>query len=401
MKIGILSRQPRSYSTRRLREAAAGRGHRVQVLDTLRFSISLEQERPGLHYRQRRLGALDAVIPRIGAGITFFGLAVLRQFEMMGVYTANDSMAIARSRDKLRAIQLLSRYDIGIPATEFVRDSDDIIPAIRRVGGVPVILKVLEGTQGVGVILAESEKMAEAIIQTLHSARQNILIQNFVRESEGRDLRALVVGDRVVAAMRRMARPGEFRSNVHRGAKVEAVDLPPEYERTALRAAQIMGLRVAGVDMLETSAGPQVLEVNSSPGFEGLEQATGIDVAGAVIEDIERNVLSPEMELRQRLRLPGGYGIAELHVHQMPALEHHTLREIDLAARNIQVMSITRHDGVLSNPSIDETILPGDRVLCYGELLELRNLMGGGKKRRRRRRPPPGDAQGGEPTGSA
>ncbi|MEA3366365.1 MAG: RimK family alpha-L-glutamate ligase, partial [Candidatus Hydrogenedentes bacterium] len=250
MKIGILSREPRSYSTRRLREAAKERGHSVRVLDTLRFAISLEKQVPELYYRGRKLSHFDAVIPRIGASITFYGQAVLRQFEQIGIYTPNESIAIARSRDKLRATQLFSRYSIGIPATEFVRDSGDILPAIQRVGGVPVIIKVVEGTQGVGVILAETEKIAEAIIQTLHGAKQNVLIQKFVKESQGSDIRAFVVGDRVVAAMRRIAEVGEYRSNVHRGGSVEGITLTPEFEQTALRAVQIIGLGVAGVDML-------------------------------------------------------------------------------------------------------------------------------------------------------
>lgn len=375
MNIGIMSRLPRCYSTRRLREAAIVRGHDVKVMNTLKFSIILEKQTPSLYYRNRRLGPFDAIIPRIGPAVTFFGLAVVRQFEQMGVYVANDSVAIARSRDKLRAIQTLSRYDIGIPPTVFARDKNDILPDIERVGGCPVIIKVLEGTQGVGVILAEDIRMAEAIIQTLQGAKQNVLIQKFIAESKGRDIRAFVVGDKVVAAMRRKAQPGEFRSNVHRGASTEAVHLDPPYESTAIRAAQIMGLRIAGVDMLETSTGPQVMEVNSSPGLEGVEKATGVDVAGAIIADLEHHVLLPEVDLRQRLRLTGGYGIVEFAVHNMPQLEGKSLRETDLSRRNIHVMSITRQLATIPNPRGDETIRTGDVLLCYGNLHEMRSMM--------------------------
>ncbi len=384
MRIAILSRMPRSYSTRRLRQACVDRGHQVQVLDTLRFSIMVEKDEPELFYRHRRIPAYDAVIPRIGASITFFGVAVVRQFEQMGVYVANESIAITRSRDKLRAMQILSRHDIGMPPTMFVRDKDEILPAIRRVGGVPVIIKVLEGTQGVGVILAETEKVAEAIIQTLHSAKQNVLIQKFVKESEGCDIRALVVGDRIVAAMRRRAAVGEYRSNVHRGGSIESVTLEQEYQRTALRAAQIMGLNIAGVDMLESSDGPQVMEVNSSPGLEGIENATGIDVADAIIENIENQVLFPEVDLKQRLRLTGGYGIVEFPVHNMPDLEGKPLRETGLADRNIHVMCITRYDSVIPNPRADELIHTGDVLLCFGDLHELRGMMPPRPRRRRK-----------------
>lgn len=386
MKIAILSRQSRSYSTRRLREACRQRGHAVQVLDTLRFAISLEKQEPDLYYRGRKLPNFDAVIPRIGASITFYGLAVLRQFEQMGIYVPNESVAVARSRDKLRATQLFSRHSIGIPATEFVRHGSDILPAIRRVGGVPVIIKVIEGTQGVGVILAETEKVAEAIIQTLHGAKQNVLIQKFVKESQGCDIRAFVVGDRVVAAMRRVATPGEYRSNVHRGASVEAITLTQEFEHTALRAVQIMGLGLAGVDMLESSEGPQIMEVNSSPGLEGIEKATGVDVASAVVQYVERQVLFPDVDLRQRLRLTGGFGIAEFPVHNIPELEGKALRDTPFAARHIRVLSIMHHDSVITQPKADDVIQTGDTLLCYGDLRELRSMMPPQKRPKRSRK---------------
>ncbi len=379
MHILVLSRNLRSYSVARLSEAARRAGHTAQVLDTLKFSIMLEAQKPALYYEHRALPPIDALIPRIGASITFFGLAVVQQFEQMGVYTINSALAIARSRDKLRAMQLLSKHDVGIPPTAFVRDKDEILPAIDRLGGPPVIIKVLEGTQGIGVILAETTKMAEAIIQTLHLARQNVLIQRFVQEANGSDLRAFVVGDHVIAAMRRTATPGEFRSNVHRGGSAEAVKLEPAFETAAIRAAQIMGLRMAGVDMLESNEGPRVLEVNSSPGLEGIEGATRLDIAGAIIEDIQQQVLFPEVDLRQRLRLTGGYGIAEFSVRGMPTLENHALRDTDLTQRNIHVMSITRKNAVIPNPKGDEVVREGDLLLCYGELRELRRMMPGRK----------------------
>lgn len=375
MKIAILSRNKNSYSTSRLKAAAQQRGHKAYVLDTLRFSIGLEHHDPDLYYSGKRLSHYDAVIPRIGASITFYGLAVLRQFEQMGVYCANESIALSRSRDKLRSMQILSKYDVGIPATAFVRQKTDVLPAIRRLGGAPVVIKVLEGTQGVGVILAETEKMAEAIIETLQSARQNVLLQKFIRESRGRDIRAIVVGDRVVAAMRRKAVGDEFRSNVHRGGTTESITLEPEFERTAIRASQIMGLRIAGVDMLESDSGPQVMEVNSSPGLEGIEHATGIDVAGAIIEDIEHRVLFPDVDLHYRLRLTAGYGVAEFTVHNMPGLEHKALRDTHLTADHIHVMSISRHDSVIPIPGGDVEIQPGDTLLCYGQLSSLRALI--------------------------
>ncbi len=273
MKLGILSCSPHCYSTRRLRIAAEERGHEVKVLNTLKFAIDLEKGEPDLYYRQKQLADYMAVLPRIGASITYFGTAVVRQFEQMDVFCANSSAGISNSRDKLRSLQILSRHHIGIPATTFVRDKKDVLPAIERVGGAPVIIKLLEGTQGIGVLLAETVKSAEAIIELLQSQKQNVLIQKFVAESKGRDIRAFVVGDQVVAAMRRVAQGQEFRSNVHRGGLTELVELDDVYCETAVRAAQIMGLRVAGVDLLEGKDGPQIMEVNSSPGLEGIEPA--------------------------------------------------------------------------------------------------------------------------------
>ena len=382
MKIAILSRSPNCYSTRRLREAATERGHDPKVLNTLKFSLNVEGDHPDLFYRGKRLSTYDAVIPRIGASITFYGLAVMRQFEQMGVSTLNSALGIARSRDKLHSMQILSRHEIGLPQTAFVTRKDDVLGAIQRVGGAPVIIKLIEGTQGVGVILADTVKVAQAIVETLQSTKQNVLIQKFVKESKGRDIRAFVVGDRVVGAMRRQAQGDEFRSNVHRGGKVTPVELPQTYAETAVRAAQILGLRVAGVDMLEGHDGPQIMEVNSSPGLEGIEEATKIDIAGAVIEELENKVLFPEMDYRQRLTVSPGYGIAEFTAAGIPKLEGHTLRETDLMQNGIQVLTIIRNKVPIPNPTAETVIETGDKLICYGDLLNMRTMMAAEKSKR-------------------
>lgn len=375
MKIAILSREEKSYSTRRLVEAAKRRGHEVSVMDTLRFAIMIERNRPKLYYSGRRVRDVDAIIPRIGASITFFGTAIVRQFEQMGVFTLNPSHAITISRDKLRSLQVLSRHDIGMPPTAFVRDKHALLEVIEGIGGAPVIVKVLEGTQGVGVILADNTKTAQAIVETLQSAKQNVLLQKFVAESKGKDIRAIVVGGRVVAAMRRVASGEEFRSNVHRGGRTENVSLAEEYERTAIHAAQILGLRVAGVDMLEAKEGPQVMEVNSSPGLEGIERATGIAVADAIVEHIEDQMLFPEVDIRQRLLLEKGYTVAEFQVPPDFPLLDRSLQESGLDERDVRVLSIQRGSVVIPNPGGREKILMGDRLLCYGKALTLKSLI--------------------------
>jgi ribosomal protein S6--L-glutamate ligase len=359
------------------------------VLDTLRFAISLEAEAPDLFYQGKSLSHYDAVIPRIGASITYYGTAVVRQFEQMNVFCMNSATGITNSRDKLRSLQILSRHDVGIPATEFVRSKADVLPAIERAGGAPVIVKLLEGTQGVGVILADSRKVAEAIIETLQSARQNVLIQKFVAESKGKDVRAFVVGDRVVAAMRRVAQGQEFRSNVHRGGSTEAIQLDDRYERTAIRAAQIMGLRVAGVDMLEGEDGPQIMEVNSSPGLEGIERATGVDVAGAIVEYLDDVVQFPELDVRQRLTVSRGYGVTEVPIGKSSDLAGTTIAEARLRDRDVIILSIHRSGTVIANPKSSRTIEAGDRLLCFGKLEELKGLIPPKARRRRKRRTVP------------
>jgi ribosomal protein S6--L-glutamate ligase len=375
MKLAILSCSPRCYSTRRLRHAAESRGHKVRVLDTLKFSIDLRPGTPDLYYRTKPLSHYDAVLPRIGASITYFGTAVVRQFEQMDVFCANASNGITNSRDKLRSLQIVSRHHLGIPETTFVRDRADVLPAIRRVGGAPVIIKLLEGTQGVGVILAESEKVAEAIIETLHSTRQNVLVQKFVSESKGRDIRAFVVGDQVVAAMRRVAQGNEFRSNVHRGGRTEPVALDDNYRETAVRAAQIMGLRVAGVDMLEGADGPQIMEVNSSPGLEGIETATGMDIAGVVIDYIAAQVDFPELDVRQRLTVSRGYGVAELYIPEGSHYIGQTIQDSGLREKDINVLTLHRGTTVIPNPKSTRVLEANDRLLCFGKLEAMRELI--------------------------
>lgn len=384
MKLAILSRAPRSYSTQRLRTAALDRGHVVKVLNTMRFAIDLSGDEPDLLFRGRQLSQYDAVLPRIGNSITYFGTAVVRQFEQMDVYTPNTANGISNSRDKLRATQILARHHIGMPPTTFVRERADVRPAIQRVGGAPVVIKLLEGTQGIGVILAPDQGVAEAIIETLQSTRQNVLIQSFVAESKGRDIRALVVGDRVVAAMRRTAQGDEFRSNVHRGGSVEAVTLDSDYEETAVRAAQIMGLRVAGVDMLEGEDGPLVMEVNSSPGLEGVEAATKLDVAGAIIDFIDNQVAFPEIDVRQRLTISTKYGVAEVVVHSASTMVGKPISESGLAERDISVLTLHRGTGVIPNPGGRRVLEDGDRLLCFGDLEQMRDLIPSRRRRSRR-----------------
>ena len=289
MKIAILSRKKSYYSTRRLVEAAEQAGHEIQVIDTLRVYMDIASHRPGIHYNGQALTGFDAVIPRIGASITFYGTAVLRQFEMMGVYPLNESVAISRSRDKLRSLQLLSRKGIGLPVTGYANSPDDIQDLLKMVGGAPVVIKLLEGTQGIGVVLAETQKAAESVIEAFMGLDANILVQEYIKEAGGADIRCFVIGERVVAAMKRQAQEGEFRSDLHRGGSASLIKITPEERSTAVRAAKVMGLNVAGVDLLRSNHGPVVMEVNSSPGLEGIEDASGEDIAAKIISFIERN----------------------------------------------------------------------------------------------------------------
>jgi ribosomal protein S6--L-glutamate ligase len=290
MRIAILSRNPRLYSTRRLVEAAAVRGHQVEVIDFLHCYMDITSKKPQIFYRGEALHGFDAVVPRIGASVTFYGAAVVRQFEMMGVFSVNESVAITRSRDKLRCLQLLARKGIGLPTTGFAHASSDVQELIRKVGGAPVVIKLLEGTQGIGVVLAETATAAESVIEAFMGLKADILVQEFIREAQGSDIRCFVVGGKVIAAMRRQARGDDFRSNLHRGGTAELVKITAEERDTAVRAAKIIGLNVCGVDLLRSNRGPLVIEVNSSPGLEGIEGATGKDVASMIVEFAEKRV---------------------------------------------------------------------------------------------------------------
>ncbi len=375
ISISILSCSPECYSTRRLIEAATQRGHKVEVINTLRCTIGLDHGEPEMYYKGEELDLPDAVLPRIGTSITRYGTAVVRQFEQMDVFTPNTAGGISNSRDKLRSLQILSRHDVGIPQTAYVDDKRDVEDALMRVGGAPVIIKLLEGTQGVGVILADKLEIAKAIVETLHSTKQTVLLQKFVAESKGKDVRAFVIGDRVVGAIRRTAQGQEFRSNVHRGGKAEAIKLEPEYEEAAVRAAQIMGLRVCGVDMLEGAKGPQIMEVNSSPGLEGIEGATGLDIAGEVIDYIASQVKFPEIDIRQRLTVSRGYSVADIHILEDSSYAGQTIRDTGLREQDIVVLTLRQDGKVISNPKSSRILGAGDSLLCYGKTDTMRALI--------------------------
>jgi len=287
MKIAILSRSSGLYSTKRLLEAGKARGHDIEVIDTLKCYMDITSTKPMVHYQNRVLDDFDAIIPRIGASITFYGTAVIRQFEMMGVFSLNESVSISRSRDKLRSLQLLSRKGLGLPVTGFAHSTKMTSDLIKLVGGSPLVIKLLEGTQGKGVVLAETDSAAESVIDAFREMDANILVQEFIKEARGTDIRCFVVGDEVVASMQRTAKAGEFRSNLHRGGTAKIIEITNEERQAALDATKALGLNLAGVDMLRSSRGPLIMEVNSSPGLNGIETATGKDVAGMIIEYLE------------------------------------------------------------------------------------------------------------------
>lgn len=298
MKIAVLSRNENLYSTRRLVEAGQQRGHDVDVIDTLHCYMDITKSRPTVRYKGEELPYYDAVIPRIGASVTFYGTSVVRQFEMMGTFCVNESVAISRSRDKLRSLQLLSRKGVGLPRTGFASKPDNIKDLIKNVGGAPLVIKLLEGTQGIGVVLADTNKNAESIIEAFMGLKANILVQEFIKEAGGADIRCLIVGGKVVAAMKRQGAEGEFRSNLHRGGSASLIKLTKEERATAVNAAKVMGLNVCGVDILKSNNGPVVMEVNSSPGLEGIEVATGKDVAGLIYAFIESKAKSNSTKTR-------------------------------------------------------------------------------------------------------
>lgn len=289
MKIAILSRDGTLWSCKRLREAAMRRGHLIEILDPLSCYMNINPLSPSMHYKGRQLPHYDAVIPRIGSAITFYGTAVLRQFEMMGSYPLNESVAITRARDKLRSLQLMARQGIDLPVTGIAHSPDDTSDLIEMVGGAPLVVKLVEGTQGIGVVLAETRQAAESVIDAFRGLNAHILVQEYIKEAKGRDVRCLVVGDRVVAAIERQAKEGDFRSNLHRGGVARVADITPREREIALRAAHTLGLDVAGVDILRSARGPLVMEVNASPGLEGIENTTGIDIATLMIQWVERH----------------------------------------------------------------------------------------------------------------
>ncbi|WP_299583846.1 30S ribosomal protein S6--L-glutamate ligase [uncultured Sunxiuqinia sp.] len=290
MKIVVLSRNPNLYSTIRLIEAGQQRGHEMITVDHSKCDLVIEKKKPAVYYKGQKLENVDAVIPRIGASVTFYGTAVVRQFEMMKVFTAIESQALVRSRDKLRSLQILSRAGLGLPKTVFTNYSRNVKDIIKIVGGTPVVIKVLEGTQGLGVVLAETDNAAESVIEAFNGLKARVIVQEYIKESKGSDVRAFVVDGVVVGAMKRQGKKGEFRSNLHRGGTAEIIELTEDEENAALKAARVMGLGVAGVDMLQSNHGPLILEVNSSPGLEGIESATGSDIAKSIIRYVERNV---------------------------------------------------------------------------------------------------------------
>ncbi len=302
MKIAVLSRNGNLYSTKRLVEAARQRGHEAEVVDFLKCYFLIEKGNPEIFYHGAKLTSIDATIPRIGASRTFYGTAVVRQFEMMNIFCANESQAITRSRDKLRTTQILSRENIGIPATAFASSPSDIEHLISEIGGAPLVIKLLQGTQGIGVVLAETEKAAESVIEAFYGLDANMLSQEYIKEAKAADLRAFVVGDEVAGAMKRQGAKGEFRSNIHRGGTATSIKLSKEEESTAINSAKVLGLNIAGVDMLQSDHGPLIMEVNSSPGLEGIEKATNIDIAGKIIEFIEKNVRNREM-IRDKIKV--------------------------------------------------------------------------------------------------
>ncbi|AJZ88783.1 30S ribosomal protein S6--L-glutamate ligase [Cedecea neteri] len=288
MKIAILSRDGTLYSCKRLREAATRRGHQVEIIDPLSCYMNINPAAPSVHYKGRQLPHYDAVIPRIGSAITFYGTAVLRQFEMLGSYPLNESVAITRARDKLRSLQLLAKQGIDLPVTGFAHSPDDTSDLIDMVGGAPLVVKLVEGTQGIGVVLAETRQAAESVIDAFRGLNAHILVQEYIKEAKGRDIRCLVVGDQVVAAIERQAKPGDFRSNLHRGGVAHQVTITDLEREVALKAASTLGLDIAGVDILRADRGPLVMEVNASPGLEGIENTSGVDIAGLMIKWIEQ-----------------------------------------------------------------------------------------------------------------
>ena len=374
LRLAILSRGPRLYSTRRLAEEARKRGLDPYIADPMKFSLFVADGRIDILHNGEPFN-YDAVIPRIGHSITKHGVAVLRHLEQLGIWTANTGAGILQSRDKLHASQILARNRIPVPRTTYVRDIIDVETAVDFVGGLPVVIKVTQGTQGQGVFLRHTIREARNLVQGLLLTGRAVLIQEYIAESHGKDIRALVVGDRVVASMRRKARGREFRSNYHLNGTVEKVDLPPEYEEAACRAARVLGLHIAGVDLLEARNGPLVLEVNSSPGLEGIEKASGVNVAGEIIDYVTSETAFSEVDLDQLLRTVPGSGVLSLQIKNHPQLVGQPLADLFNSSSRIPVFALSRDNSLLWNPSDDIQLRYEDVLICYGELTELRNSL--------------------------
>ena len=374
LRLAILSRGPRLYSTRRLAEEARKRGIEPYVADPMKFSLFVADGRIDILHNGQPFN-YDAVIPRIGHSITKHGVAVLRHLEQLGIWTANTGMGILQSRDKLHASQILARNRIPVPRTTYVRDIIDVETAVDFVGGLPVVIKVTQGTQGQGVFLRHTIREARNLVQGLLLTGRAVLIQEYIAESHGKDIRALVVGDRVVASMRRRARGREFRSNYHLNGTVEKVDLLPEFEEAACRAARVLGLHVAGVDLLEAKNGPLVLEVNSSPGLEGIEKASGVNVAGEIIDYVASETAFSEVDLDQLLRTVPGSGVLSLQIRNHPQLVGQPLASLFNTGSEIPVFALSRDNELLWNPSDELQLRYEDVLICYGELTELRSSL--------------------------
>ena len=374
LRLAILSRGPRLYSTRRLSEEARKRGLEPYIADPMKFSLFVADCRIDILHNGEPFN-YDAVIPRIGHSITKHGVAVLRHLEQLGIWTANTGAGILQSRDKLHASQILARNRIPVPRTTYVRDIIDVETAVDFVGGLPVVIKVTQGTQGQGVFLRHTIRESRNLVQGLLLTGRAVLIQEYIAESHGKDIRALVVGDRVVASMRRRARGREFRSNYHLNGTVEKVDLPPEFEEAACRAARVLGLHIAGVDLLEAKDGPLVLEVNSSPGLEGIEKASGVNVAGEIIDYVTSETAFSEVDLDQLLRTVPGSGVLSLQIKNHPQLVGQPLADLFNSSSKIPVFALSRDNSLLWNPSDDIQLRYEDVLICYGELTELRNSL--------------------------
>ena len=371
LKLAVLSRGPRLYSTRRLVQEAKKRGIDVEVTDPMKFSLFVDDGAIDIHSAGQPF-THEAVIPRIGHSITKHGVAVLRHMEQLGIWTVNTGQGILQSRDKLHASQILAKNKIPVPKTTYVRDTIDVEPAIDFVGGLPVVIKVTQGTQGQGVFLRHTLHESRSLVQGLLLTGKSVLVQEYIAESHGKDIRALVVGDRVVAAMRRRARGREFRSNYHLNGTVEKVELTPEFEEQACRAARVLGLNIAGVDLLEAENGPLVLEVNSSPGLEGIEKASGVNVAGEIIDFVTNQTAFSEVDLDQLLRTIPGSGVLSIQLRNHPNLVGQKVSNIFNLGSNIPVFALSRENKLIWNPSDELLLRYDDVIVCYGDLSELR-----------------------------